>query len=93
MHCLKAARTADAFAAAIGRILDGTVDLGPIARRGAAVVKRDFHLDTILPKIEGLLAEAARQPREGAGEPDDAYRLALLAEKLTQLLVQGSAAA
>lgn len=88
VHCLKAARTPAAFAAAIGRILDGKVELGPIGRRGAAVVKRDFHLDTILPGIERLLVKASARPRDGAGDPSDAYRLALLAEKLTQLLVQ-----
>ena len=27
------------------------------------------------------------QPREGAGKPQDAYRLALLAEKLAQALI------
>ena len=90
VHCLKAARTADAFAAAIGRILVGKTDLEPIARRAAAVVKRDFHLDTLLPHIERMLRDASRQPRDGAGDPDEAYRLALLAEKLTQLLVQES---
>ena len=88
VHCLKAPRTADGFAAALGRILDGKVDLGPIGRRAAAVARRDFHLDTILPGIERVLQKAAASTRGPAGSPADAYRLAILGEKLAQILIQ-----
>jgi glycosyltransferase involved in cell wall biosynthesis len=93
VHCLKADRTADAFADALCSILDGSVDLGPISRRAAAVIGRDFHLDAQVPKIERALAAAARRPRAGAGTSSEAYRMALLAEKLTKVLVQESACA
>ena len=51
-------------------------------------VRRDFHLDKLLPKIERILTKAARQTRAGAGTSDEVYRLALLAEKLTSVLIQ-----
>jgi glycogen(starch) synthase len=88
VHCLKAERHPDAFADAIAAILGGAVDLQPIARRASAVVGRDFHLDAQVPKIERALASAAARPREGAGTAAEAYRMALLAEKLTRVLVQ-----
>ena len=88
VHCLKADRTPDAFADSLGSILDGSVDLAPIARRAAAVVGRDFHLDAQVPRIERALADAAGSPEAGAGTAAEAYRMALLAEKLTKVLVQ-----
>ena len=88
VHCLKADRSSVAFADSLCSILDGSVDLEPIARRAAAVIGRDFHLDAQVPRIERALAEAARKPRGGAGTAADAYRMALLAEKLTKVLVQ-----
>ncbi len=89
VHCLKAARTADSFADSIASILDGTTPLGPIARRAAAVIGRDFHIDTQVLKIERALERAARKVRAvEAGTSSEAYRLALLAEKLATVLVQ-----
>ena len=89
VHCLKAERTPDAFADALGAIIDGSIDLGPIARRGASIVGRDFHLDALVPRIERALATAGRGPRiKPPGSADEAYRMALLAEKLTRVLVQ-----
>jgi glycogen(starch) synthase len=89
VHCLKSERTPDAFADTIGAIIDGSIDLGPIARRGAAVVGRDFHLDALVPRIEAELAGAASKPRtRPVGSAGEAYRMALLAEKLTRVLVQ-----
>jgi glycosyltransferase involved in cell wall biosynthesis len=88
VHCLKAERTPEAFAGVFADILEGKIDLGTLGRRSAAVVWRDFHLDALLPRIERTLATAARQPRTGAGTAREAYHLALLAEKLTRVLVQ-----
>ncbi|AGA25884.1 glycosyltransferase family 4 protein [Singulisphaera acidiphila] len=88
VHCLKVPRTSEGFAHMFGEILDGRVDLEPIGRRGALAVRRDFHLDKLLPKIERILTRAARQSRDGAGTSDEVYRLALLAEKLTSVLIQ-----
>ena len=89
VHCLKAPRTPEGFAATLGRVLDGQIELEPIGRRVAAVVRRDFHLDAILPSLERALRRAAEEPREGfPGTADEVMRLALLAEKLTQILLQ-----
>ena len=89
VHCLKAERNPDAFADALEGIINGSVDLEPIARRAAAVIGRDFHLDAQVPRIERALDLAGRKQRGSeAGLAADAYRMALLAEKLTKVLVQ-----
>jgi glycogen synthase len=88
IHCLKAPRTVAAFAQTLGRILDRSIDLKPIGQRIGASVRRDFHLDAILPRIEALLERAAGQPRSGGGTPEDAYRMAVMAEKLDRILIQ-----
>ncbi|MBX6313212.1 MAG: glycosyltransferase family 4 protein [Isosphaeraceae bacterium] len=87
VHCLKAPRTAEAFAAHFAAILDGSVDLSAIGHRAAAVIQRDFHLEALIVRIERALARAARQPRAGAGTPAEAYRMALLAERLARVLL------
>ncbi len=93
VHALKADRNPKAFADSFVSVLDGTTDLGPVSRRAAAVIGRDFHLDAQVPKIERALAAVARKPRSGAapGTAAEAYRMALLAEKLTKVLVQEAA--
>jgi glycogen synthase len=88
MHCVKTERSVEALARAFRSIASGQVDLEPIARRAAAIAWRDFHLETIAPRIERALAEAARQPRAPARPAAEAYKLALLAEKLARRLVQ-----
>ena len=93
VHCLKADRTAGAFAAAIRTVLEGAIDLGPLARRAAAVVGRDFHLDALIGGIERTLGRATEGPRRRGGSGAEAYRLALLAEKLTRVLVEERVAA
>jgi glycosyltransferase involved in cell wall biosynthesis len=88
VHCLKAERTAAAFADTFAEILQGRIALEPIARRGAVAAWRNFHIDTILPQIERKLKQASTQSRAGAGKASDAYRLARMAEQLTQALIQ-----
>ena len=60
VHCLKAERTAEAFARVFAGILDRAIDLEPLGRRASAVIWRDFHLDAILPRIEQALASRLR---------------------------------
>jgi glycosyltransferase involved in cell wall biosynthesis len=95
VHCLKAARTSQAFARVLRQIIRGDLDLEPLARRGESVVWRAFHIDTVLPRIEALLLDAAgtstdnqtvvsRRPTRAA----EAYRLARMAEQLTQAMIQ-----
>jgi glycogen synthase len=88
VHGLKAERTPDAFADALAAILSGAIDLAPIARRASAVVGRDFHLNSLIPRIERALISASDRPRDGAGTGDEAYRMALLAEKLARVFIQ-----
>jgi glycogen(starch) synthase len=88
VHCLKAERTAESFAEVFRDIMGGRIDLEPIARRGENFAWREFHLDTLLPRIERKLVAASRQSRAGAGTPGEAYRLARMAEQLTQVLLE-----
>lgn len=88
VHCLKVPRTTEGFAEIFGEILKGRIPLEPIARRAALAIRRDFHLDALVPRIEQTLERASKQSRDGAGTPDEVYRLALLAEKLTSVLIQ-----
>jgi glycogen synthase len=88
VDCLKVARTAEGFAEAFGQVIRGEIALAPIGRRAASTVRREFHLDGLIPRIEQCLERASRQSRAGAGSADEAYRLAVLAEKLTHLFIQ-----
>lgn len=88
VHCLKVPRTAQGFAQAWEAIIAGRINLEPIGRRLAALVRSDFHLEQLIPKIERKLLLAADQPREGGGTSAEAYRLALLAERLASFLIQ-----
>jgi len=93
MDCIKAERTAEGFAAAFGDIMQNKVRFHELARRGMQTVLRTFHLSAIYPQIRKALATAANSPREAAGSPEDAYRLALLAERMAYAMVQDSLAA
>jgi glycosyltransferase involved in cell wall biosynthesis len=90
VHCLKVARSPEGFAAVFRAILEGSIALEPVARRAQAAAWRDFHLGAIVPRIERTLADAARQPRRATGTAAEAFRLARLAEQLTQVLIQES---
>ncbi len=90
VHCLKVPRTAEAFAGMFQRILQGQIDLEPLGRRARAMVRRDLHLEKLIPRIERALDRAARAPRPPGGNTTDAYQLAVLAEKLAQVLIQDS---
>lgn len=93
VHCLKVPRTAEAMAGVLAAVLDGHVDLKSIARRASAVIWRDFRREVLLPRVESELERAAQSRRVAIGDADDAYRLALLAEKLTDALVQETSVA
>jgi glycosyltransferase involved in cell wall biosynthesis len=88
VHCLKAERSADSFAGALRDVALGETCLEPLARRASEAAWSDFHLDHVLPRIEGVLWEASARPRVGAGSPSEAYRLARLAEPLAEGLIQ-----
>ena len=90
VHLLKANRTAHDFADALRPIADGSIDLATIGRRAAALVAREFRIEAIVPRIESALAAASRSPRDGAGSAGDAYRMAVLAERLAGVMIQES---
>lgn len=90
VHCLKAARTAPAFADALERAFAPDFDLANLGRRAAAVVRRDFHLDAVVLKIERALAKAAQRARNRKGTAEETYRAALLAEKLAAIWIYES---
>jgi glycosyltransferase involved in cell wall biosynthesis len=93
VHCFKVERDPESFTRVFAAILRGELDLEPIARRGITAAWRDFHLDAILPRIERLLVRAAAQPRNGAGRPAEAYRMARMAEHLASSLLHEAFAA
>ncbi len=88
VHCIKVARTPRRFAEAIAEVIRGEIDLAPIGRRAQAASWRDFHRNAILPRIERTLARAADCDRGAGGSSEDAYRMALIAEKLAHAIVQ-----
>ena len=90
VDCLKAARTAEAFADLFIEILDRKLDLTALSRQTAEVAWRYFHVRAVIPRIEKILQNAAKASRLGAGQPEEAYRLALLAEKTAQVVLQES---
>jgi glycosyltransferase involved in cell wall biosynthesis len=68
VHCLKAARDAQAFAKALKAILDGELPLAPIARRAQAMVRSSFALAAVYPRIEAALREAITRRASAASE-------------------------
>jgi glycosyltransferase involved in cell wall biosynthesis len=87
VHCVKAPRTAAAFADVLADILDGRIALAPLGQRAAAIVAEEFHLRSLLQRIEGALRHASLLRRPVIGSPEEAYHLALLGEKLGGALV------
>lgn len=90
IHCLKAEGTAGGFAGKITEILEGRVDLGAVSRRAMSVIWRDFHIDTVITRVEAALEKASGQSRAGAGTASEAYHMAVIAEKLLFVHLQES---
>ncbi len=91
-ECIKVDRDPTAFADGIEQILRHSIPLEAIGRRAARTVQRWFSLDAVIPLIEAELETAIRLgggPRRSGAE---AYRVAQLAEKMFQGLVQELAA-
>jgi glycosyltransferase involved in cell wall biosynthesis len=88
IHCLKAARRPEAFARVFREAMSGSIDLNGLSRRAQSAVRRDFHVRAVAPLIEQALARAASRRQPPSRPADETYRLALLAERLTQVLWQ-----
>jgi glycosyltransferase involved in cell wall biosynthesis len=93
VHVLKTLRDPRAIARTLAEVARGRIELGPLGRRAAAVVRRSFALESLIVRTEAVLERAASRDRCGAGTADEAYRLAVLAERLSRTLIQRSFAA
>lgn len=87
VHCLKADRSVDAFASSIAQILRGEIDLAAMGRRAQAVVRHDFGLDALMPRVERVLHDAASRPRARARDAAAFNRLARFANGLLPSLL------
>lgn len=88
IHCIKADRTVEDFADAFEAAASGKLDLAAYGQAVSRLVLSDFHLRAVLPMIEGELDDAARKkPAVAARSAVDAYRTAVLAEKVFQVLI------
>ena len=89
VHCIKLERSAEAYARVIVAVLRGDLDLEPIGRRAAAMVRDQFHVDRVVVDIELELTEAARTGR-AAPRVDGrrVQRLAILLDRAARQLAQ-----
>ena len=88
VHCLKAAREADAFADVAAAILAGNIPLDDLAHRAQQAVSRDFSLAALLPAIERVLSEAAGRRRDRPRPARDFYPVARFAEGMITALLE-----
>jgi glycosyltransferase involved in cell wall biosynthesis len=93
VHCLKAPRTAEGFAQALHRVFRGEVRLEPIGRRMAAVIRRDFDWEAVMPRHEAAIVAAAQRPRRPSADQATLQRLAVYGERLAERLVEEMATA
>lgn len=91
VHLLTVRRDTVDVTQTLRQILDGTVPLAPIGRRGQRLVRDDFHVDVMADTVAALLAAEAEQPH---GSPEmswrDIGRWARLTELLADSLITGS---
>lgn len=89
-HLLKAPRHVEAFADVLERVHEGSINLARLARRSAPVVREFFSIDSLIGSTESVLRAAAESRRRPGAHPDETYRLAVLAEKLSRSIIQTS---
>ncbi len=100
VHCVKTGLGRGALEQALRDLSEGDVDLAALGGRARRVAWRDMHIDSIAPRIESLLKAAAFGVADGRDESssrevspraaDEAYRMALLGEKLMHVLITES---
>ncbi|MBV8527336.1 MAG: glycosyltransferase family 4 protein [Candidatus Dormibacteraeota bacterium] len=90
VHLLTVRRDAAHLTDALRRIIDGTLPLEPVGRRGQRVVLDDFHIEVVADKVEALLQAEAERPRDAAEMSwRDIGRWARLTELLADSLLAG----
>ena len=82
VHCLKAERTPDGFAAVLRRVMDGEVDLERLSRRTVRAVHDSFAMEAVMPKVEAELILAAEGQRARTGKFEELYRMALISDAI-----------
>jgi glycogen(starch) synthase len=87
VHCLKAPRTAEAFADRLEDVLLGKIDLAAVARRAQSVATSDFHVDVIAGEVERILALSAGESREPGGTAQEFCNTMQLLDGLLPTLV------
>jgi glycosyltransferase involved in cell wall biosynthesis len=92
VDCIKTQRNAPSVADGIEKLITGELDLVAIGKRAARIIRRDFRLEVLLPKIVEVLRTAIAENRGTPRCLDEAYRVAVLAERTFYSLVQELAA-
>lgn len=92
VDCLKVTRDATSFARVLRAVLDGDLDVAPIVRRAESAIRREFHLDSVLPRIMNVLEDAAA---DGSSRPralHEFHAVARVGEAVADALVSDAAA-
>lgn len=88
VHCLKAPRTAEGFAARIQDVLDGRVDLLDLSIRAQTAIWQDFRLETVIGRVEDVLRDAAAEPTAVRGTAAEAVHIAVLGERIVKTAIE-----
>ncbi|QVL33566.1 glycosyltransferase family 4 protein [Telmatocola sphagniphila] len=92
VDCVKVHRSSEAWADALQRVLDDFSPYQRIGIRAAKIIKRDFCLPSILPRIVQVLKHAQFMNTTRKRSLEDACRMAILAERTFRSLLQELAA-
>lgn len=88
VHAIHVPRSVEGLVDAVLRVERGEIDLMELARSGAARVRSDLLVESIIPSIERELQDAARPYRPSSSRARRAYGLATVADRLVGDLVE-----
>ena len=88
VHAIHAPRSVEGMVEAVLRVRSGEIDLMELARSGAARVRSDLLLESIIPTIERELQDAARPYMPSSSRARRAYGLATIADRLISDIVE-----
>lgn len=83
VHLLTVRRDAADLTRSLRSIIDGTVPLAPIGKRGQRLVRDEFHVDVVARAVDALLRAEAERPHES---PEMSWRDIGRWARLTELL-------
>jgi glycosyltransferase involved in cell wall biosynthesis len=87
VNCIKAERTANGFAGAVRRVVEGEIELESLAARAARAVHEQFAIEKIMPTVESELMLAAGRPHTELKKVADAYVMALMTHGVIRRLI------